>query len=171
MVRRPFSTSPAYAQSIRGLLRLHALSLLGQDETQEAEEIRDRLGPVWNDLTEAEKKRLAGLSEDLRSLREPPAEVLARIAEVQSSLDEAEKAQRSGDWDAALELLRSCQRYVEPFILSFLRRSVWEEAGDHETGAVLDQSFHELLDTVCKRPGMYVGRGGLRPGSGIPQRV
>ena len=33
MDRRPFSTRPAYVQSIRGLLRLHALSLLGQDET------------------------------------------------------------------------------------------------------------------------------------------
>ena len=53
--------------------------------------------------------------------------------EAQSGLDEAVEAREAGDWDGALTILRRWSRYIEPSLLSFLRGSVWMEAGDAAT--------------------------------------
>src|SRR5262249_42561608 len=136
MARRPFPSSPNYLQSIQGLHRLHALAVSGKDETPEAEAVRASLERPWSGLSEAEKRRITGLSEDLYSISEPPGQVLAMTAEAQQKLVEAYEARQAGEWDRALELLRQCGPYLEPALLSYSRGSVWLEAGDFATAAL-----------------------------------
>lgn len=88
MVRKPFSTRPAYVESIRGLLRLHALTQNGGDETPEADAIRDGLERPWYELSEPEKKRITGLSEDLYSITDPRSEPLPMSPEAQKKLSD-----------------------------------------------------------------------------------
>src|SRR5271155_3561460 len=106
MVRPTFSIRPAYVQSIQGLLRLHALTVSGKDDSPEVEIVRASLERPWTDLSEIEKNRISGLSEDLFSISEQPCEPLPTNPQAQRKLLEAIEARQSGDWDKALELLR-----------------------------------------------------------------
>jgi tetratricopeptide (TPR) repeat protein len=136
MTTRPFSTSLPYLESIRGLLRLHALSESDRDDSTEAEAIRDGLERPWMDLSETEKKRITGLSEDLYSLNESSGQLIPMNPEAQQRVLEAIGARLTGDWDAALELLRRSGKFLDPAELSVQRGFVWREAGDNETAAV-----------------------------------
>ena len=89
MVRQAVSNSPAYCESIRGLLRLHSLAESGQDESPEADAIRDSLEQVWHGLSDVEKKRIAGLSEDLYSLTDPFCEPSPITPEAERGLSDA----------------------------------------------------------------------------------
>jgi hypothetical protein len=144
MTRQPFSTSPSYVQSIHGLRHLHELTLKGEDESPEAQAIRDSLERPWLGLSAVEQKRITGLSEDLYSISEPPGEPLPTNSLAQQKLSEALEARQSGDWDKALELLRCWGMYLEPAVLSFLRGSVWRQAGDHETASLFYQHASQI---------------------------
>ena len=133
MVRQTFSSRPAYVESIRGLLRLHALTENGRDETPEADVTRDGLEQPWYELSETEKQRITGLSEDLYSITDPRSEPLPMSPEAQKRLVEALESRQSGDWDRALELLRLWGKHLDPAILAWLRGTVWDAAGDGET--------------------------------------
>ena len=133
MTRHPFSTSPSYLQILRGFHKLHSLTLAGQDDTPEADAIRDGMDHPWYDLSETEQKRMKGLSEDLYSISDPPQESLPANPQAERKLIEADEARRAGDWDQALELLRHWGRYTEPALLSFNRGLVWQAAGDDGT--------------------------------------
>jgi tetratricopeptide (TPR) repeat protein len=136
MPGHPFSTTPAYVQSIRGLLRLHQLAEAGKDESPEADAIRDNLERPWHELSEIEKQRIAGLSEDLYSISEPVGQALEMEPQAQRKVREAIAARQAGSWDKALKLLRTWGKYLDPAVLSFLRATVWESAGDSETAAI-----------------------------------
>jgi tetratricopeptide (TPR) repeat protein len=144
VVGQPFSIRTAYYQSIRGLLRLHAITQNGETETPEAEAIRDSLEHPWCDLSEAEKKRITGLSEDLYTISDPPSEPPPMNPQAQRKLLEALQARQSGDWDTALELLRRWGKHLDPGILSFLRGTVWLAAGDSETATAFFQHAAQL---------------------------
>jgi len=123
MLGQPFSTRPAYVQSIRGLLRLHLLTETSQDESPEAQDVRDSLERPWYDLSGIEKQRIAGLSEDLYSISEPSGQPLPTNPRAQRKLLEAIDARQSGDWDRALELLRRWGEYLDPAMAR------WRSAG------------------------------------------
>jgi hypothetical protein len=144
MVKRPFSTSPSYLQSIRGLHRLHALAEAGLDDSPEAQVVRDRLELPWRDLSEFEKQRITGLSEDLYSLGTTQEQVVPMDPEAQEKLIEACAALIRGDWDLALGLLRHWGQYLEPALLAYLRGSIWRAAGDQETAALFLQHAARL---------------------------
>ena len=132
MNKRPFSTSPSYVQSIQGLLRLHELTLKGEDESPEAEAVRDSLDRPWTGLSEVEQKRITGLSEDLYSISNPSGEPIPTNPQAKRKLLEAIEARQSGEWDKALELLRRWGKYLEPAELSSSGGFVWQEAGDNQ---------------------------------------
>jgi hypothetical protein len=144
MNKRPFSTSPSYVQSIQGLLRLHELTLKGEDESPEAESVRDSLDRPWTELSEVEQKRITGLSEDLYSIRNPSEGPIPTNPQAQRELSEAIEARQSGEWDKALELLRRWGESLEPAVLSFVRGTVWQEAGDSDTASQFYQFASEL---------------------------
>lgn len=157
MVRRPFSTSPSYLRSIRGLHRLHALALEGRDETPEADAVRDGLERPWYLLSDVEKARITGLSEDLDSLGEPPRGARPMDPEAQRGLIEADEARQAGEWDRALEMLRRWGESLSPAALSRLRGRIWREAGDQETAAIFLRHAEELARID---DGVTVPRGG-----------
>jgi hypothetical protein len=144
MVRQLFSNSPHYTQSIQGLRRLHELAASGQEDTPAAEAVRDRLEHPWNLLSEVEKERITGLSEDLYSIIEPSEQAEPMNPQAERKLIEAYEARQSGEWDKALDLLRCWGRYLEPAELSNLRGSIWHEAGDYETAALFFRHASQL---------------------------
>lgn len=144
MAKRAFSKSPHYVQSVQGLHRLHALVVANQDETPEADAVRDSLDQPWYLLSEVEKERITGLSEDLYSLSDPPKPPLAMNPQAQTKLMEADESRQAGEWDQALGLLRRWGRYVDPALLSYLRGGIWFQAGDYATAALFFEHAAKL---------------------------
>jgi tetratricopeptide (TPR) repeat protein len=140
----------------RGLLRLHVLTEAGQDDSPEADAIRDNLEHPWYVLSEAEKKRISGLSEDLYSISEPVGQPLPMNPQAQRKLLETIEARQAGDWDNALELLRRWGTHLDPAVLSFLRGSVWQEAGDCDTAIPFYQHAARLAPRDDKFACMYL---------------
>jgi tetratricopeptide (TPR) repeat protein len=136
VTKHSFSTSPSYLQSLRGLHRLHELARQGQNDSLEADAIRDGLEKPWHDLSTIEQARLNGLSEDLYSISDACQEPLPPNPQVQRKLFEAFEANQAGKWDLALTILRRWNRHIDTALLSFLRGSIWEAAADSETAGL-----------------------------------
>ena len=64
--------------------------------------------------------------------------------EAQSGLIAAYEAKQKGEWDKALALLREWRAYVDPALVSYLRGSVWYDAGDRATAALFFQHAYKL---------------------------
>jgi tetratricopeptide (TPR) repeat protein len=143
MPRHPFLFNPNYLAVARGLQELHRFIQNGQDDSPEADAIRDATDAPWRSLSEAERNRLAGLSEDLYSISEPVA-TEPMNPQAQAKLNEAVEARENGDWDRALELLRRWGKHIPLALVSYLRGSIWLEAGDPETAAVFYGHASEL---------------------------
>jgi hypothetical protein len=129
--------SPSYIVAARAVRDLHRLTVAARDESPEADGIRDSSDAAWHALSEVEQKRIAGLSEDLYSISDPPAggnEVFDPQA--QARLNDAYEARRRGDYDRALELLRRWGKHLSPSLVSFLRGAIWREAGDPDTAGL-----------------------------------
>src|ERR1035438_3277176 len=100
----PFSENSNCRLEIRALLRLHRLWQDGKGESPEADAIRDDEEP-WRLLSELERKRVRGLSEDLNSISEPPATELLKEMNPQAHAKLAKvcETRERGEWDDALE--------------------------------------------------------------------
>src|SRR6266702_1413070 len=140
MARQPFPMSPSFMAAARAVRDLHRLTMAGQDESPEADAIRDVSDSSWHALAEAEQKRIAGLSEDLYSISDPPTGCNGAMnPQAQARLNDAYEARQRGDWDRALELLRRWGKHLSPALVSFLRGAIWREAGDPETAVLFFQ--------------------------------
>ena len=144
MAARPLTLSPSYLATVRGAHALHQLIAEGKEDSPEADAIRDASDAPWEALSETERDRARWVAEDLYSLyEEPPAmQQMTRVA--QSGLSAASEAQHKGKWDKALALLREWRAYIDPALLSYLRGSVWYEAGDKATAALFFQHACKL---------------------------
>jgi tetratricopeptide (TPR) repeat protein len=135
---QPFPVSRNYMALIRGLLRMHRLAANGQFESGEADALRDAMDQPWEGLSEAERKRISGLSTDLNKISEiasekPPVEM---NPQAQEKLVEAYEAKEKGEWDKALDLLRRWEKYIPAALGSYLRGSIWRAAGDLAVAAI-----------------------------------
>ncbi len=138
MTQQPLPQSPAYQEVVRGLLRMHQYTINGKDETDDADALREAMGEPWGLLSVVERERAAGLSKDLYTVSDPPP---ARPPEpmnpqAQGKLDEAYEARERGEWDRALELLRRWGKFMPAPLLSYLRATIWEGAGDRPVAVV-----------------------------------
>lgn len=130
-------TDPNFVAMVRGVRGLHRLVLEGSaDDSPEAEAIRNATDGPWRALSEADRRRVRELSEDLFSLGELAAMPRPMTAEVNSMLTEVDEARHRSDWDTALALLRRCAGHLSPARLSYLRGVIWQEAGDPETASL-----------------------------------
>src|SRR5436309_5671674 len=106
MARQPLTLSPNYLAVVRGIRELHRLHLEGQDDSPEADAVRDGTDGPWEALSETERRRARGLSEDLYSMSEPLEGEPEANPQAQAKFDDAIKARDRGEWDRALEILR-----------------------------------------------------------------
>src|SRR5947209_7590910 len=137
MSPRPLTMSANYSVTVRGLRELHRLTVAGHQDSPEADAVRDVTDAPWEALTEVEKRRISGLSEDLYSITDPtPVAQRETNPQVQARLVEVNEARQRGEWDRAFELLRRWAAYIEPPVLSYLRGTTWLAAGDPETAAL-----------------------------------
>ena len=72
MIAHPTFGSPSFKLVAKGLVELHRLIKDGQDDSPEAESVRDALDAPLKALNRTEKERAQLLSEDLYSVSEPP---------------------------------------------------------------------------------------------------
>src|SRR5690349_2466610 len=122
MGHQPLALGPNYRAYVRGLRDLHRLAVAGQEESPEAERIRDAMDAPWEALSDVERTRAGGLSADLYSLSEPltgPEQEWG--SQAQAGLAAVLTAQDKGDWDEALELLRRHAHSLAPDLVHFLR--------------------------------------------------
>jgi tetratricopeptide (TPR) repeat protein len=143
---RPLPQSPAYREVVRGLLRMHKYTVDKQEESEEADGLRESMNEPWGRLTAAERDRVAGLSKDLYTITDPSTAAPEPMnPQAQHKLGEAYEARERGEWDRALELLRRWGKYVPPPLLAYLRARIWQDAGDQEV-AVLFFEHASMLD-------------------------
>jgi tetratricopeptide (TPR) repeat protein len=142
---QPFPTHPNYRAVVRGLLQMHRLTLEGRDESEEAEALRESMDEPWYSLSESERKRVTGLSEDLfwvsdNQVAQKPTDM---NPQAQTKLIAAYEARQRGEWDRALELLRRWGKHVPPALVSYLRGAIWAAAGGPEVAvAFFEHSCH-----------------------------
>jgi hypothetical protein len=145
MPARPLTMSPNYRAFVRGVRELHQLSVAGKDDdSPEADAIRDATDQPWEALSEVERNRVGNLSEDLHSLVEPPPAPQPMTPQAQAELSEAAEARQRGEWDRALDLLRCRRACIDPALVSYLRGSIWLEAGDPDTAALFYEHASKL---------------------------
>jgi tetratricopeptide (TPR) repeat protein len=138
MVTYPPFGSPSFKLAAKGLVELHRLMKDGKDDSPEAESVRDALDAPLNALNRTEEERAQWLSEDLYSVSEPPAATTQKEMnpQAQKQLIEAIEARQNGEWDRALALLRRWREYIAPTLLSYLRGSIWFDAGFPDVAAM-----------------------------------
>jgi len=144
MAARPLTLSPSYLATVRGAHALHLLIGEGKDDSPEADAIRDASDGPWEALSETERDRARWVAEDLYSIYEEPAALQQMTREAQSGLNAAYEAKQKGKWDEALALLREWRAYVDPALVSYLRGSIWYDAGDRATAALFFQHAYKL---------------------------
>jgi tetratricopeptide (TPR) repeat protein len=136
MAAIPLTLNPNYLAMVRSTRELHQLLAAGKDDSPEANAIRDATDGPWEALSEIERNRVRNLSEDLYSLVEPPPAAQAMNPQAQAKLNEAFEAKQRGEWDRALDLLRRWRAHIDPALVSYLRGSIWLEAGDPGTASL-----------------------------------
>ena len=137
MPTKPLILSPNYLTVVRGIHEMHRLIADGQEDSPAAEAVRDATDRPWQALSEVERRRASGLSEDLYSIKQvapPPAQSMDPQAAARCN--DAVEARQRGEWDRALELLRKSRAFVAPALVSYLRGSIWSEAGDARTAVL-----------------------------------
>ncbi len=144
MPPRPLTMSPNYLAFVRGVRELHQLAVAGKEDSPEADAIRDATDGPWEALSEVERKRVGNLSEDLYSLVEPCPVAPPMNPQAQAKLNEAIAAKQRGDWDTALDLLRSWQAFFDPALVSYLRGGIWLDAGDPAIAALFFEHASRL---------------------------
>jgi hypothetical protein len=136
MTPQPLTLNPNYLAMVRGVRELHLLMAQGKDDSPEADSIRDATDAPWESLSEVERRRVRNLSEDLYSLDEPAVPLQPSNPQAQSKLGDVLEARKHGDRDRALDVLRRWGSYFDPALMSYLRGTVWLEAGDPATAAL-----------------------------------
>ena len=104
MIPQQLTMSANFLAIVRGLRELHELTKAGLLDSPAADAVRDATDAPWEALTEVEKKRIAGLSEDLYSITDPArAAVKGANPQAQARFVDIAQAREGGEWDRAFE--------------------------------------------------------------------
>ena len=113
----------------------------GLGDSLEAEELADQMDRPWYAMTDAEQKRMRGLSADLYALREGGLKRIGMTAEQAAgwrlAVEEALEKIEGGDVDSLLEFLREpIPAEIPSHVIWFLESMAWDRLGDLETALV-----------------------------------
>lgn len=134
MVEAPTIQRSHYEEYERLLKALHCLIAEGQGDGDEAEAIRDRMDEPWWSLTEAERKRLEGLSTDLDMLSDDEIWEADEGIEVDAWAADLRAARDSRDWESVLAMLRKSPAGSLPQApRAYLRALAYAALGHEET--------------------------------------
>ena len=138
--------SETFAEYARRLLELHRFSLRGENDSDEADAVRDLMDEPYYRLTDEERELSGRLSADLYSIEDDRADRRVDEASPQSErgLPEANAARLNGDWVKALDLRAQWKEHVSPIELSSLHAELWNEAGFPEVAAEFSRHASEL---------------------------
>ena len=142
MSPRALIMSSNYRDYVRGVHALHQLSVAGKEDSAEADAIRDATDRPW----ETSRKSNANGSVTSRKIffaRRSASAAEPMNPQCRRSTRGLEARQRS-EWDKALDLLRHWRAEFDPALVSYLRGSIWLEAGDPETAALFFQHAFKL---------------------------
>ncbi len=133
MNQRAFFNNPDFLQYVRLLSELHQFIREGTDETPEGEALRDRMDDPGSRLSSDEIASVNAISADLYSLSaSSTGPVLPQTDEVNADLRSALDARDRRDFSRALDLLRKRPPHINPAALSYVRGSIWGEAGEDQ---------------------------------------
>lgn len=148
---QPFPESASYRAVIRALLRMHQFALDGEDESEEAESLRNSMSEPWEGLSPVERDRVTGLSKDLYEISDYAEHGLEPMsAQQHGDLSDMYEARERGEWDKALELLRRLGRHMPPALVCYLRGTLWVAAGDLAVAAIFFEQASRLEPTNTK---------------------
>src|SRR6266849_726278 len=132
------TTEHAFQKCVELLRKLHDLIGAGQDESDEAETLRAQMDPLWHSMSEAERERIRGLSEDFYLMREgAPRQVQMLPDEKAHWSEEAAtvltRMLTGMEADAALKFLRKPMPADQPrYVVPFMKARCWERLGEME---------------------------------------
>jgi tetratricopeptide (TPR) repeat protein len=132
------TTQHAFRRCARLLQELHRLIAAGRDEGEEAEALRAEMDPLWYAMSEEERDRIRGLTEDLYVLAEGGAKQAPMSPEEKAGWSAEATTVLSGmfagrDVDAALKFLRRPVPDDRPrYIIPFLQARCWDRLGEGE---------------------------------------
>src|SRR5581483_1103698 len=104
-----FFDNPHFRDYVRLLQQLHRLIREGVDETDEGEELRERMDEPARDLSRDEIYCLKGISADFYTLSDPPWQIQPSPPAESQEWKEMQKAREARDFVRALHLLRKNQ--------------------------------------------------------------
>jgi hypothetical protein len=150
------TSSQAALESARLLRELHAIFCRGEEESKEADLIRDDMERPWYAMTPSEQERMGGLSQDLYALAEggPPQVPMdeRQIQEWRKELDEQRQKYQQGDIDGWLAFWRKprprnfpAPEGISTSIVHFFQAHCWDKLKDYETAALFRKAAENLV--------------------------
>lgn len=129
-----FRGNANYVEYVGLLLQLHDLIRRGLCDSEQADELRDRMDAPWYRLDKQEIARVDALSADLSTLKPDPPIQHPEEGGVQS--EETRRTLKTlsdeGAWEKLLEFLRSNPSQVSASLAAFQRGHCWLELGEVE---------------------------------------
>ena len=125
MIQTP-SESGQYREYIRFIMRMFELARRGQLESDDANLRREEIEGVWDTLSRDEKKRLRGLSMDLKYLLKSGRSGVGPLTGKEPA-EIHELVKNETDPDRRLERLREFQDKMPASMVSFIRGRIWNE--------------------------------------------
>ncbi len=139
-----FFDNPYFLAYVRLLSQLHQLIRRGADETDEGEELRERMDEPARDLSQEEIYCLKDISADFYTLSDPPWQVQPGSPFAQQEWKELHKAREARDFVRALDLLRRNQAYLNAQTVAYERGNIWTAVGEKEIAEEFFQRAKEL---------------------------
>jgi hypothetical protein len=132
---------------------LHCLFLAGEGESDEADELRDRMDEHWEALTEEQRALVSGLTADLNWIRREPVRAeAARDAVLTEDLPKLAAAIKSGEWRSVLETLRRAAPYLTRPTVAEMRGRAWEGLGDDDSARLFFEHALSFEHAAGPRP-------------------
>jgi hypothetical protein len=158
-MKEPPVPTASFVESVRLLLALHELFLRGQDQSSEANALRNSMEQPWYGMTDAEQSLVEQLSADLYTIGDRSVE--ARPGDdLWAALGPACAA---GEWVGVLVLLQEHPGLCIPAERARLRGKAWLALGVPNAAVLfIEDALRASIPPAPSRPRGGPARGGLR---------
>jgi hypothetical protein len=155
------SLSPEYASLADLLLSLHDLIRIGQGDSTEADEIRDRMDDSWTKISDLERQRIDGMSADLYTLgAESPIQHADRNRYISVELSaKLAPLMFKREWDTVLDSLRQIPGEISWDLAAQYRAEAYAKLG---VGAVAKRFLAEAWRLNPTLPDLQFVDAGIR---------